>query len=187
MQPRPLPPHTFVSPSPGHAFGNPRAFTLLEVLAVLLVVLIIAAFAIPNLGRVTAAAQQAICASHMRSIQVGLNGYLQDHGMVWPQGPAPQEPGWASFWLTTLEPYDISPGTWQCPAIRSWQSVGGDQDLALHYVPTTFDTTPNIAHRWTTQPWLIEIADAHGNGPLIGFPDGSVKSYFKVLAEQGVR
>ena len=34
---------------------------------------------------------------------------------------------------------------------------------------------------------LIEMADAHGQGPLICFPDGSVKPFAKVLAEQGVR
>lgn len=162
-------------------------FTLLEVLAAGLILLILGALLFPNIGRITAAAQEAICASHMRSIRVALDGYLQDHGMVWPQGPVPQEPGWASFWVRTLEPYDITQRTWQCPIIRGWQSAQGDPEFAIHYVPTMFDPTPNIANRWATQPWLIEIADAHGKGPLIAFPDGSVKSYFKVLAEQGVR
>jgi type II secretory pathway pseudopilin PulG len=166
---------------------NSPGFTVLEVLAAVLIVLILSALLVPNIGRITAAAQEAICASHMRSIRVGLDGYLQDHGMVWPQGPVPQEPGWASFWIRTLEPYDITPRTWQCPVIRGWQSAQGDPEFAIHYVPTMFDPTPNIANRWATQPWLIEMADAHGKGPLIAFPDGSVKSYFKVLAEQGVR
>lgn len=141
----------------------------------------------PNFGRLVASAQQVVCASNMRSIRVALDSYLQDHQFVWPQGPMPQEPGWAPFWIATLEPYKIRKRTWQCPVIRSWAKESGDPELELHYVPTMFDSTPNIANRWATQPWLIEIADAHGLGPLIAFPDGSVKSYSKVLAEQGVR
>jgi len=169
------------------AWRVPPAFSLLEVVAVLLIISVLIAFVAPNLGRITAAAQQAVCASHMRSIRVALDAYLQDHQLVWPQGPIPQDPGWADFWLTTLAPYDIKQSTWECPVIRGWARGTDDPDVSLHYVPTTFDATPNIAHRWPTQPWLIEIADAHGKGPLIAFPDGSVKSYSKVLAEQGLQ
>ena len=54
-------------------------------------------------------------------------------------------------------------------------------------MPTAFGPTPGLATRWATHPWLIERADSHGQGPLICFPDGSVKPFNKVLAEQGVR
>jgi prepilin-type N-terminal cleavage/methylation domain-containing protein len=164
-----------------------RGFTFLEVLAALLIVTILGVLLVPNVRRLTAAAQQVVCASQMRSIRLSLDSYLQDHKLVWPQGPPPQEAGWAAFWLATLKPYDISEGPWQCPVIRGWVREMDDPEFTLHYVPTMFDPTPNIAHRWATQPWLIEIADAHGKGPLLAFPDGSVKSYSKVLAEQGVR
>lgn len=173
-----------------HSRPRLAAFTLLEVVAVILVVLILAALLVPNYQSILNRAQAVICASHMRSIRVAMDGYLQDHQMVWPQGPSPQEPGWAQFWLATLQPYDIAPQIWQCPTIRGMIASGRapvDPNLALHYVPTMFDPTPNIAYRWSTQPWLIEMADAHGNGPLICFPDGSVKPFAKVLAEQGVR
>ncbi len=164
-----------------------HGFTLLEVIAVLLILTILATLLVPNMERLVAAGQQVVCASHMRSIRLGLDSYLQDHKLVWPQGPAPQDPGWAAFWLHTLRPYKIDQRTWECPVIRGLARGIDDPELTLHYVPTMFDPTPNIAHRWATQPWLIEIADAHGQGPLIAFPDGSVKSYSKVLAEQGVR
>jgi len=165
-------------------------FTLLEVIVVLLIVAILAVLLVPGYRPLLERAQAVICASQMRAIRVAMDGYLQDHKMVWPQGPAPQEPGWAAFWLQTLRPYDIADRTWQCPTIRGLIATGDapvDPNLALHYVPTMFDPTPNIAYRWSTQPWLIETADAHGNGPLICFPDGSVKPFNKVLAEQGVR
>ena len=50
-----------------------------------------------------------------------------------------------------------------------------------------FTAEPGIATRWATQPWLIERASVHKHGPHICFPDGSVKSFNKVLAEQGLR
>ncbi len=170
--------------------GLSAGFTLIEVIAAILILLILAVFLVPNYQPIVTRAQGIICASHMRSIRVAMDGYLQDHKMVWPQGPAPQEPGWAQFWISTLQPYDIAERTWQCPTIRGMIATGNapiDPNLRLHYAPTMFDPTPNIANRWSTQPWLIEMADAHGQGPLICFPDGSVKPFAKVLAEQGVR
>jgi len=120
----------------------------------------------------------------MRSIRVALGSYLQDHNSVWPQGPRPQEADWSAFWLRTLEPYDIQPATWQCPTIRRVTRGATDEGWALHYVPTMFGKTPNIANKWATHPWLIEVADAHGKGPLICFPDGAIKPLSRVLAEQ---
>jgi prepilin-type N-terminal cleavage/methylation domain-containing protein len=173
---------------PKHQPRRQGGFTLLEVVAVTLLIAILAALTIPNFSRVIAAAQQVVCASNMRSIRVALGAYLEDHGKIWPQGaPLPQEPGWSVFWINTLKPYDIRERTWQCPTIRGMTKGQDDDAFGLHYVPTQFDSTPNIANRWTTQPWLIEVADAHGQGPLICFPDGSVKPFLKVLAEQGLR
>ncbi len=182
-------------PTLPHSPGSDRrgvpgraAFTLLEVLAVLLVVSIIGILIAPNAKRIISAAQQVVCASNMRSIRVALGVYLEDNRMVWPQGsPLPQDPGWAQFWVDKLAPYGIGERTWQCPTIRGLMKEQGLTEFGLHYAPTLFDATPNIANRWATQPWLIEVADAHGQGPLICFPDGSVKPFLKVLAEQGVR
>lgn len=164
-----------------------NGFTVLELVAVVLIVVALAALLIPNYDKVVAAAQQAVCASHMRTIRLGLGDYLNDHGMVWPQGPLPQEKGWATFWIRTLEPYHVSADTWKCPTILAKLKNEHPEGFDLHYSPTAFDATKNVAYKWTTQPWLIEAANAHGNGPLILFPDGSIKPFFKVLAEQGVR
>jgi len=166
-----------------------RAFTVLEVVAVTAVIAILAALTVPNFGRIVAAAQEAVCASQMRSIKHALDAYLQDHDQIWPQGPRADQSGWATFWLQELEPYGIKESGWQCPTIKQ---MTRDQELppalpVLHYVPTMFDATRRIAYRWPTQPWLIEAANAHGKGALICFPDGSVKPMDKVLAEQGIR
>lgn len=164
-------------------------FTLLEILGVLLIIAILAVLIVPNYGRILASAQEVVCASNMRSIRVALGSYLQDNANVWPQPPDDMEGvGLQRFWLDALAPYGIGERTWQCPTIRhALREEGAEGDFGLHYVPTHFDATPNIANFWPTQPWLIEAANAHGKGPLICFPDGTVKSMFKVLAEQGAR
>jgi type II secretory pathway pseudopilin PulG len=166
-----------------------RAFTILEVVFLLLIVTTLIVFAFPHYSRYVSKAQEIRCASNMRSIHTALVSYLADNRDVWPQGP-PHEAGhsWASFWIESLGPFGISKKTWQCPTITSSVAPGMDVEGAgIHYVPTMFDDRPGTARKWSTQPWLIEIADAHGQGPLICFPDGQVKSFNKVLVDQGLR
>lgn len=169
---------------------EPPAFTILELLAVVAILMILGVLVAPNYNSWMAKASEAKCVANMRSIHVGLGTYLNDHQDVWPQGPSPEEGAqWAEFWINTLQPAGVSPRTWECPAIYrmlgnpSREVITAD---SIHYVPTMFDTTPGIARRWPTQPWLIERADAHGNGALICFTDGSIKPFRKVMAEQGL-
>lgn len=175
-------------PSPKRASNSERsAFTLLELSVVVAIVLILAGLLFANRERLLASLEQATCSSRMRSIRVALGNYLQDHDSVWPQGPRPQEADWSAFWLRTLEPYDIQAATWQCPTIRRVTRGVTDEGWALHYVPTMFGKAPGMANRWATHPWLIEVADAHGKGPLICFPDGAIKPLSRVLAEQAAQ
>ena len=170
-----------------HGATRAHAFTIVEVLAAVLIVIILAALLVPNYSYFLAKAQEAVCVSRLRNIHTGLALYLDDHEQVWPQGPQPETQGWAAFWVQTLQPYKVTQKYWECPTIRKIFRERGEKSFTLHYVPTLFPATPKIAYRWPTQPWLIEMADAHGQGPLICFPDGSIKPFAKVLAEQGVR
>jgi prepilin-type N-terminal cleavage/methylation domain-containing protein len=172
--------------------GNGRhAFTLIEVLAAILILSILVVVSVPSAGLMIARAQEATCVANMRGITVGLHSYLQDHKNIWPQGPSPNEKKpWEDFWLDVLIPYDISEKKWQCPAFNSvlaGQGVPPKERPQVHYMPTVFPPEPGIATRWETQPWLIERPSVHKNGPHICFPDGSIKSFNKILAEQGVR
>jgi type II secretory pathway pseudopilin PulG len=167
--------------------ATPRvgAFTLVELIAVLAILVLLALLTFPNVRNYLVRAGEVRCAGNMRSIAVTLHSYLPDHAMVWPQGPAPEAgAAWENFWITTLQPYGIGASTWACPTTSSDRNSEGTR---VHYAPTLFPATPNIANRWATHPWLIERSEGHGNGALICFPDGSVKSFDKVLAELGVR
>jgi len=168
-----------------------KAFTILEALAVISILLIISVLVMPNYNSWVAHAAQARCMANMRSIHIGLEVYLNDHQNIWPQGPSPLAGApWAEFWIRTLERQDVPQRTWECPAMRTMMGKppqGRITEASIHYVPTMFDATPGVARRWPTQPWLVERADAHGNGALICFTDSSIKPFNKVLAEQGLR
>lgn len=162
-----------------------RGFTILDLIAVVSIIAILVAIAAPNLSDYLRKAQEVRCMANMRSITFGLRAYLQDHGNVWPQGPSPEAGrAWEDYWLGILRPYGITDKTWQCPSTL----VSEEQDAPLvHYTPTLFPPVPGIAERWSAHPWLIERGEGHGHGALICFPDGSIKSFDKVLAELGAR
>ncbi len=167
------------------AATRPDAFTILDAIAAISIVAILVVLAVPNIGNYLRKAQEVRCMANMRNITVGLRGYLQDHGNIWPQGPSPNAGvEWENFWLGVLRPYGITDKTWQCPAILA---RSGPDTPRVHYTPTLFPAVPGIADRWSTHPWLIERGEGHGNGALICFPDGSIKSFDKVLAELGIR
>ena len=183
--------HRLIYPTTVMARRDRHAFALLELVAVLLVISILVVLFVPNYRDYLRRAGEVRCSSNMRAINIGLRGYLQDHGSVWPQGPSVvEEKLWEAFWLKTLVPYGISDRTWLCPTIEGAFAAGGKKPSdrpKLHYIPTMFTDEPDMANRWATQPWLIERSDAHGNGPLICFPDGSIKSARRVVAEMAFR
>jgi len=46
----------------------------------------------------------------------------------------------------------------------------------VDYNATPFDPEPQTPYKWTTQPWFVEVGNFHGEGPLIIFSSGQVKS-----------
>ena len=178
-----------VGPRP--AGPTSKAFTVLEILAVLCILTILALLLVPNYKTWMAKAAQVACMANMRSIHIGLGTYLNDHKNIWPQGPAPFDGApWAKFWIRTLEAEGVPRKTWECPSIRGMLGDPSRDEItesSIHYIPTMFDGLPGTARRWPTQPWLVERANAHGNGALICFTDGSVKPFNQVMAEQGLR
>jgi prepilin-type N-terminal cleavage/methylation domain-containing protein len=182
-------PRCFDSHSSSSSGKACSAFTLLELVAVAAILGILVAFAAPSINDYLRRAAEAKCTSNLRSLNIALRGYLQDSDNVWPQGPSPaHEQPWGEFWRSTLKPYGISPQDCLCPTIEAaYRKAGIPEDVRpkLHYIPTMFSDEAGIAYRWPTQPWLIERSDAHGKGPLICFPDGSVKSASRIVSELG--
>lgn len=61
-----------------------RAFTLIEMIVVMAVIAILAAFAYPVYQRSVASGRAAACLSNLRQLSVGLNAYLNENDMKMP-------------------------------------------------------------------------------------------------------
>jgi prepilin-type processing-associated H-X9-DG protein/prepilin-type N-terminal cleavage/methylation domain-containing protein len=86
------------------------AFTLIELLICISICLILAALLFPALGAVKNKAALAGCASNMRQIGVGMNGYANDNNNFFP-------PTWSDPWTYELTQggYISAPKVFLCP------------------------------------------------------------------------
>lgn len=168
-----------------------KGFTILEIIAVILLLLILILVCAPYLQRSFASISQVRCMSNLRNLHVGFESYIQDNGR-WPQEvdtgveyglgrEYSNNQEYEDWWINTMAPY-VDPKVWQCPVLKAEHLKDMDNNpVRLDYTPTMFDANPISPHRWPKQPWLIEIANAHGHGPLILMPDGSITDYFQVF------
>ncbi|MEO8206889.1 MAG: type II secretion system protein [Chthoniobacterales bacterium] len=162
-----------------------RAFTILELTTVILLILIVASIFTPFLKKAITSSYRVRCVSNLRNLHVAFEGYLQDHKM-WPGQPdysADEDRNYEDWWLAVMAPYtSSSTKIWQCPLLASQHLKNLDgQLMKLHYTPTMFDAKPLSPHRWPTQPWITEITNAHGKGSLMLMPDGSVINFSDIV------
>lgn len=155
-------------------------FTLMELMTVIVIIMILATLLFPAVAGIRGKAERASCESNLRGLYVGANSYIQEHGS-WPQISTKdlQKPPYAKAWITALEPYAISRKNWICPSVQ--RSMGNpdyykDQATRVDYYATPFDSKAQSPYRWPTQPWFIERGDVHGDGNLIIFTNGHIKS-----------
>ena len=158
--------------------------TLLELLTVLVVIAILVAMLLPAVANMASRMDRAKCTMNLKALYIGTEFYLQDRKQ-WPQID-PKLSGnkdsdeHARQWMTALEPYKVSKESWHCPTVQ--KTMLGDQHAdktpkeRIDYFPTPFDDKEITPHRWAEQPWFIERGAMHGEGNLMIFPDGSVKT-----------
>ena len=125
-------------------------------------------------------AESAACMANMKTIFTGLATYTGDF-KTWPQPPEDalgEEEGFWKFWFGVLEPYDVGEKTWICPTYARLSSEMDEEFRKGTYLPTLFEPhNPRIPYNMNNQPWLMEIGDHHGRGPLVIYPDGSIRPF----------
>lgn len=156
-----------------------KAFTLLEMMAAICVVLILVALAFPAFQKITPTAERIACINNLKNLRVAFSAYATEG---WPQLPkeialgSREEEQW---WLTKTEKdLGLPKTTWQCPTIRRLFRSAPEKDRPLiHYLPTPFSGEPNKANSagWEKMPWFIEIGNAHGQGNLLVRQNGTVE------------
>lgn len=157
-----------------------RGFTLLEVMTVMVVLAILFVLAIPSFSYLRAKAERAKCVNNLHNLYAAGTAYLTDHGS-WPQIKSDdlEDPAYPQNWIAAFTPYKISRAGWICDTIQRalgnppyWESG----QARIDYIGTPFDDTPNAPMQWPNHPWFIERGDVHGNGNLILFSNGSVRT-----------
>lgn len=154
-----------------------RAFTLLEVLASITIILILVSTIYPALEKVTPNAEKVACISNLKNLHTVFSNYALEG---WPQVPTDIPIGSTAeqkWWLDkTKKDLGLSEKNWQCPTLRRlFRSASQANRPLIHYLPTTFSSQPNKANQWPQMPWFIEISDAHGCGNLIVRQNGNVE------------
>jgi hypothetical protein len=129
-------------------------------------------------------AERANCASNLRNMFVATNAYLQEHENVWPQVTSKvTSPDYALAWIEFLKPYGMQRENWVCPTVQRTlknPDLSDDKLVRIDYLATYFASTPRLPFRWSTQPWFAERGDVHGDGNLVVFATGDVKSLNQV-------
>jgi prepilin-type N-terminal cleavage/methylation domain-containing protein len=154
-----------------------RAYTILEILAVVAILSVLLALSFPALEKVRPLAERVICMNNLRNLRSAFTSYATDG---WPQVPKEIKLGSLAeqrWWLEKTEKdLGLSKSSWQCPTIRRQFASAPEKDRPLiHYLPTPFSKEPNRANKSPQMPWFIEIGDAHGQGNLLVRQNGTVE------------
>lgn len=158
-------------------------FTILEILVAVVILAILVALAAISYEPFIARSYGARCLANMRTIHVGLANSLHDNAM-WPQQPETETEDVVDedWWIKQLQPYGVTPKSWLCPAIaRLGEKESNPESPKVHYIPSDFDNQMFSPYRYPTQPWLIEIASVHSDGPNVSFPDGSIRGIYDIM------
>ena len=152
------------------------AFTLLELVTVLMVIGILAVMLIPAYASVRLRAQRVSCIANLKNLYVAANAHTQDR-QSWPQIPTKnlQSPGYANGWIEALRPYGIGPGNWICPTVQDLLRDSGSTPR-IDYLAMPFAATAGAPYRYPTHPWFVERADVHGEGQMLILASGEIYS-----------
>lgn len=155
-----------------------RAFTLIEVLAVVALLAILAALIFPAVQYVMPRAERVLCTNRLRNLHTVFATYSTEGWPQLPPGVALGSMAEQKWWVEkTGADHGLSVKDWQCPTIAREMRVLPEKDRPLiHYLPTPFSAEPNRANKGAKMPWLIEIGNAHGNGNLMVLQNGEVKT-----------
>jgi prepilin-type N-terminal cleavage/methylation domain-containing protein len=172
--------------------SNP-AFTLLELLTVMVIIAILAVLTFPILDAIRSRVEKSRCMGNLRTLYFGANAYVQQYGQ-WPQIPTTQynsnRKAFEKAWVDALQAFQVPHAAWICPTVQRTTGNNADYDsektYRVDYIAMPFDSKPLTPYRWPQMPWFVEKGDVHGHGQLIIFTDGSTRELGE-MANLGVK
>jgi prepilin-type N-terminal cleavage/methylation domain-containing protein/prepilin-type processing-associated H-X9-DG protein len=141
-----------------------RAFTLLEILVVLVISAGLIALAIPVFQRVLESGRATGCVSNLRNIGAALNVYLGEHNMVMPTlktGRATRDEDLPTI-DNTFDKYLKDKSVFACPSDRKWAAVSG----------TSYSWNNALNGQRATNLNFLGVVKDHGRIPVLGDKEG---------------
>ena len=162
-------------------------FSLLELMTVMVIISILSVLSIQAYTSLIERAQRVSCTNNLRNLFTAASSYIQDY-QSWPQISTAnvQDPSFAQAWVKALHPYKIAPINWICPSIQrllNSPDYTQSQNARIDYMATPFDSNPTSPSRYPNQPWFAETASVHGDGNLMIFASGRIKSLNEVVLD----
>jgi type II secretory pathway pseudopilin PulG len=163
----------------------------MEMLTVVAIIAILLVMVVPGFNYLRTRAERGSCMNNLKGIYVAATLYVQDHGQ-WPQidPKTLHEPSYPQAWVDAFRHYNISERTWLCPSIQrvlSNPDTKKPENRRIDYFGTPFGPDRTTPYKYKGQPWFIERGDMHGDGQLLIFRDGTLKSLKDVLRDTQVQ
>ena len=147
-----------------------RGFTIIELLAVIGIIALLAGLLFPVVGRVRDNADTTKCLSNLKQIGASINLYCADHNNtlpfietdptnpVYPEGTKVEPIG------EVLKPYGVTPGVLTCPA---------DLKAKLNYTKNAEDGKSFFEEKKSSYEWRPTFDGELLNAPKIYTPRGT--------------
>lgn len=143
-----------------------RAFTLVELLAVIAIVGVLASLLLPALSHARSAAQRSSCLNNLRQIGIAFELYLLEHKdtyPAWQDRPLWEAPGYWLWmgrgWQTLLRPYipgdKENPSVYFCPrdtretSVNRFERTSYAYSMAFYHSTEQIDSLNNVADNYT--------------------------------------
>ena len=159
----------------------------MELMTVMVIISILAVLSVQAFTFLIERAQRVSCTNNLKNLYAATTSYVQDY-QSWPQISTAniRDPSFPQAWISALSPYKIRPINWICPSIQ--RLLGNPdytqtQNARIDYVATPYDSNPTSPSRYPTQPWFAETASVHGDGNLMIFANGQIKSLNQVVSD----
>jgi type II secretory pathway pseudopilin PulG len=152
----------------------------MELMTVMVLVSILIVLTFPAFSYMRDRAERVKCVNNLHNLYAAGSAYVTDTNS-WPQIVITdlEDPAYAQSWIDAFTPYQISRVNWICASIQRALGDPPYEDSAharVDYIGSPFDNTPRAAMQWPEHPWFIERGNMHGEGNLIIFTNGAVKT-----------